>query len=272
MLAAGLAGASLFTAGPAGAITGGVAAPNGSYPFSAKLDIGGIRSCSGTLVDVQWLLTASSCFPENNGQDGAPAKATTATIGRTNLTQVAPVTKLAFRADRNLVLARLAAPVAGITPVKVATTAPAKDDVVRITGYGRTATEWVPDQLHSATATVDTVAATTLNLLPQAENGATTCKGDSGGPAFRETGGTAELVAVHSSSWQHGCFGETETRQGAVESRVDNLGGWLESQMVGLTAKPAPQHAINLSWVRISSLPTGSTARPRRTRRHCSAP
>jgi V8-like Glu-specific endopeptidase len=250
LLVAAIAGASLLTGAAGWAITGGGPAASGAYGFTAKLDIGGIRGCSATLVDPQWLLTASSCFPENSGQDGAPAKATTATVGRAVLSgtdgQVVPVSKLVFRADRNLVLARLATPVTGVTPIKLATAAPAGNDTLRIAGYGRTATEWVPD-LHSATTTVDGVTETTVSITA---NGVTTCKGDSGGPAFRESG---ELVAIHSTSWQNGCLGSTETRQGTTETRVDNLGGWLESQMLAPSASPAPQHAINLTWQKIAA-------------------
>ncbi|WP_157850297.1 trypsin-like serine protease, partial [Streptomyces rimosus] len=59
-LAAGIAAASItaavLTAAPANAVVG-AATKDGSYPFTAKLDIGGTRSCSAALVDEQWLLT-----------------------------------------------------------------------------------------------------------------------------------------------------------------------------------------------------------------------
>ena len=54
------------------------------------------------------------------------------------------------------------------------------------------------------------------------------CKGDTGGPALRESGGRVEVVAVNSTSWQGGCLGTpnpAETRTGAVDALVDDLAG-----------------------------------------------
>ncbi|WP_217225328.1 FG-GAP repeat protein [Streptomyces anulatus] len=48
-------------------------------------------------------------------------------------------------------------------------------------------------------------------------------KGDAGGPALREQDGKVLLAAVHSASWQAGCFGSEETRPGAVETRTDDI-------------------------------------------------
>ncbi|MEV6488761.1 VCBS repeat-containing protein [Actinoplanes sp. NPDC051633] len=38
-----------------------------------------------------------------------------------------------------------------------------------------------------------------------------------------------ELVGISDTSWQKGCLGETETRDGAVETRVDDLGDWIRA-------------------------------------------
>lgn len=67
--------------------------------------------------------------------------------------------------DRNLALARLSAPVTDITPVGLAGTAPAASETLMVAGYGRTATEWVPDRLHAAAFTVQDVATTTVGLM-----------------------------------------------------------------------------------------------------------
>ena len=61
---------------------------------------------------------------------------------------------------------------------------------------------------------------------------ADTCKGDAGGPAFREVGGVPEVVALHRTSWQKGCLLVTETRQGSTETRVDDLVTWIRAQIV----------------------------------------
>ncbi|MFC9477722.1 FG-GAP-like repeat-containing protein [Streptomyces griseus] len=224
----------------------GDAVADGTYAFTAKLDIGEgdtKRACTGSLVDAQWILTASSCFaaagqPAFPLPAGAPAQKTTATIGRTDLTgtggKVVEVTELVSRSDRDLVMAKLAQPVTDIAPVLLADSAPVAGESLRAVGYGRTATSWVPDRLHAGTFDVTATGATTVAVT---RDGGAICKGDAGGPALREQNGTLLLAAVHSASWGAGCFGSDETRPGAVESRTDDLTDWV-TQVRGLPKDP----------------------------------
>lgn len=207
------------------------------HTFTARLDIGsGQRACSASLVDPDWVLTAASCFvddPELGLEipTGQPMLATTATIGRTDLTTTGgeqrDIVELVPHESRDLVLGRLAQPVTGVSPVALATSAPVSGEELTIPGYGRTATEWAPLHLHTGKFAVDSVAADEVALTGQ--DGAAVCAGDTGGPAVRGSGSAVELVAVNSRSWQGGCFGidETETRTGAVNTRVDDLGDWV---------------------------------------------
>ncbi|MFH9355363.1 trypsin-like serine protease [Kitasatospora sp. NPDC017646] len=208
----------------------GDAASDGSYAATARLVIGdSLRACTGTLVDQYWVLTAASCFADDPAQPlalaaGAPKWKTSATVGGMS----AEVAELVPRQDRDLVMARLATPVGGITPLAVATTAPGAGQTLRVAGYGRTKDEWVPNKLHTGAFTVDTVNPTVLGIT--GTSGAAVCKGDTGAPAIRETNGKAELVAVASRSWQGGCLGTpaVETRTGATSTRVDDLAGWVQ--------------------------------------------
>jgi secreted trypsin-like serine protease len=205
----------LGTATPARAIGDGHPAPDGAYPFVVKLDIGD-RSCTGALIDPQLVVTASTCV--DNSPAGPPQQPTTATIGRTVLThndgQVRSIIHLVRRPDRNVVLARLSTPVTDVTPVKIATTGPQAGDVLEVAGFGRTTTEWVPDQLHTATLSVESVGEATLNLIGNTPPGAATCKGDAGGPAFRESNGGFELLAINHTSWQHACLAKPKRGKG----------------------------------------------------------
>ncbi|MFH8473361.1 trypsin-like serine protease [Streptomyces sp. NPDC018000] len=219
-----------LTSSPAQALDG-VTAADGSYSFTTKIDVGGVRACSGTLINNQWLISASSCFAEDPTQAtslpaGAPKLKSTAVIGRTDLTtatgEVRQITQLIPRQDRDLVLAKLDAPVYGISFLHPGSDAPVQGEALKGAGYGRTKNTWVPDVLHGAAFTAEAVEATSVNI-----DGTSVCKGDSGAPVFREKEGRPELVAIATNSWQGGCLGSNETRTGAVASRVDDIRAWI---------------------------------------------
>ncbi|MFC5033436.1 trypsin-like serine protease [Streptomyces sp. DSM 41987] len=223
------------------AVTGDATA-NGQFAFTTKLDIGGgQRSCTGTLLNNQWIITAASCFADDPAQPqtlpaGAPKLKATATIGRTDLTGTAgavrQIVDLVPRQDRDLVLAKLDAPVIGVRPLHPATTAPAQGEALKGAGYGRTKDIWVPGTLHTAAFTATQVNGTSVNI-----DGTAVCKGDTGAPAFRAVNGNFELAAVASTSWQGGCLGSDETRTGAVATRVDDINAWIR-QAVAATLTP----------------------------------
>ncbi|MGW2961752.1 trypsin-like serine protease [Streptomyces sp. NPDC001220] len=206
-----------------------------SHAFTARLDIGnGTKACSGVLIAPQWVATAASCFADNPAASikipaGAPKLKTTATIGRTDLTTttgtVREVVQLVPRDDRDLVLARLSAPVADIGLPGIATAAPAKDAAVSVTGYGRTKDEWVPLKLHGETFQVDQV--NTADFAVHGASGAAICAGDSGAPVFTSAG----LLGIASRSDQGGCFGTdaAQTSTNAVVTRTDDIAAWVKS-------------------------------------------
>ncbi|MCC2279117.1 trypsin-like serine protease [Streptomyces sp. ET3-23] len=223
---------------PAHAVVGD-AAKDGQYAFTAKIDIGdGKRSCTGALVESQWVLTAASCFADDPSQGfritgGAPKQKATVTVGRTDLsTETGTSTEaveLVPRGDRDLVLVKLAKPVSGVAPVAVGTTAPRQGEELRVSGYGRTKDEWAAVRLHTGSFTVGSVSGSTIELTGKSA-GAAVCKGDSGGPAFREKDGRFELVGINSTSLQGGCWGsdEAETGTAAVDARVDDVADWVQ--------------------------------------------
>ncbi|MER6025610.1 S1 family peptidase [Streptomyces sp. NPDC001851] len=233
-----------LTAAPATAVSGPTASDTVAAA-TARLDVGGQRGCSATLVAAQWLLTAASCFTDTPGTalaPGAPKLKTTATLGGS----AQQVVNLVPRADRDVVMAQLAKPVGGITPVPVATAAPATGDEVQAAGLGRTHEEWVPDQVHAAAFTVQNTAATTLDLAGKSD-GAAICKGDTGGPVLSTTGA---VLGVSSLSWQGGCLGTdpAETRTGAVAARVDDLASWVQQVAYAPVFAAAPwKHAVQIT-------------------------
>ncbi|MFE0508843.1 trypsin-like serine protease [Streptomyces sp. NPDC058964] len=229
---------------------------------SARLDVDGRHGCSATLVAPQWLLTAASCFTDTPGgtlAPGAPKLKTIATIGGS----AQQVVNLVPRSDRDVVMAQLAQPVRGITPLAMAGKAPAAGDEVQAAGFGRTRDDWVPDQVHAAAFTVQNIAATTLDLAAKSDRAAV-CKGDTGGPVLSTAGGHTAIAGVNSLSWQGGCLGAdaNETRTGAVAARVDDLTGWVQQVAYSTTFAAAPwKHAVRMTAGYFTGGSAGGTRR-----------
>ncbi|MFF4498313.1 trypsin-like serine protease [Streptomyces sp. NPDC001546] len=135
---AAAAAAGIVTAPSAGAAIG--ADTPGNYAFTAKINLGEQQACSGALVDPQWIITAAGCFAVDGkpAQIGKPAVATTVTVGRTDLTTtsgaVVDASYVIPHPDRDIAMVRLAKPVNGVVPAKVATTAPAASDKLIASG------------------------------------------------------------------------------------------------------------------------------------------
>ncbi|MEH0419655.1 FG-GAP-like repeat-containing protein [Streptomyces sp. B21-083] len=253
-LAAGLT-TSLLVAPAAQSVTGGQVGDTEDQ-FAVKLHIGTgtdrERSCSGTLVDQQWVLTAASCFAADPQQGfkiaaGAPADTTVVTLGADHPTaaQTAKqkVLQLVPHPDRDLVMARidnatttqnpLDGPFPDELPVGVGNGETAQGEQLRAVGFGRTKDEWVPGRAHTGAFGVDTVNPSTLAISPTAAGGAALCRGDAGAPVLRDD----KVVGVVTASWGGGCFNSDETRTGALATRVDDVVSWV--QQVRLTSRKA---------------------------------
>ncbi|MEU6239203.1 trypsin-like serine protease, partial [Kitasatospora sp. NPDC047058] len=205
----------------------------------------GSRSCTATLVDRYWALTTAGCFTDGTLGQGAPATRSTLAVGG----QSVEISELVPRADRDVVLARLATPVMNVAPAVLSGTAPVTEESLRVPGYGRTATQWRAAGQHTTTHTVGSVSATGVESAPAA-GAAAICAGAAGAPFLREKDGKAEVVAVASRSWHGGCFGTpaSETRTGAQSARVDDLAGWVQQVSSGwwdtLTANPVAGSSV----------------------------
>ncbi|BEL05616.1 hypothetical protein Q0Z83_038070 [Actinoplanes sichuanensis] len=230
MLAASVLGLAGLAAADQ-ALAGAVPTADAAYGYVVKVAVGGDRACTGVLVDPNLVATSKECFTVGSavavtGPAPAGSRVTTRSDQPT-AAQTVVVDYLHVRDDRNLVVAHLAKSVTGVrgsAPVSAA--APVAGETLRVLGFGRTSTEWVPALPHTTQISVQDVSATGLAVMPLADG--TICKGDAGGPVIREkSDGTAELVAVLSTSRQGGCLAETSTLRDATSTRVDGLGDWV---------------------------------------------
>ncbi|MCX5078982.1 FG-GAP-like repeat-containing protein [Streptomyces sp. NBC_00424] len=225
-------------------VTGSVTAipqqPAGDNPYAylGKLRIGETRACTAVLVDPRWVMTAKSCFADKPAENidvaaGAPKTKTMLTIGRKDLNasggHTTEISELVPRADRDLVMARLAQPVFTINPVGVSATAPTAGAQVTVPGFGRTAQDWAPAQAHKADFTVGAVAAGEFDLAPKTPADATVCQGDAGAPALQSVNGTTLVAGITSRSWQGGCLDGADSKTTSYDSRVDGLASWIGS-------------------------------------------
>ncbi|MFE9743205.1 trypsin-like serine protease [Streptomyces sp. NPDC006477] len=215
-------------------------APSGetTLAFTGKVTIGdSMRSCTATLVDPSWVVTAKHCFADNPADTttvtaGAPKDKTTVTVGRTDLTtsggHTTDLVQLVPHADRDLVMARLDKPALNVTPVALSTTEPAAGQDITVVGFGRTKTDWVPSKLHSATFTTGASDTSGFLISPKAPADATICQGDAGAPAIRTENGKPALVGITTRSGLNGCLDAANTTAGAYETRTDNLREWIQ--------------------------------------------
>ncbi|GGQ77476.1 trypsin-like serine protease [Couchioplanes azureus] len=223
------AGAGLLGVTPAYAVGGTANVPNDAYGFAARIDVSGVRACSGALVAPQWIVTSAVCFAEPGRPvtAGAPPRAASVTVGRVvSAAKPLAVTKIVPHAERDIVLAKLQSRVTGVTPVPIAKSVPTIGEVLRAAGFGRTKTQWLPDELHVAAFAVRGVRVNALDLTRQ-DAAAGICKGDAGGPLMREAAGRVELVAIHRSAGQSGCLGSSDAGKDAVDTRLDDVAGWI---------------------------------------------
>jgi secreted trypsin-like serine protease len=250
--------AAVLSATPAAAVADGTPAAPGQYPFAMRLTMTHIprpdgtfynSACSAALISPTWIITAGHCFHDVDRVpvSGPVPYATTATpntVARNepartdywfellDLLSPAPgehtdVTDVQQSTTSDIALARLATPVADITPLGLSDTGPVAGAVLTIAGWGAT-TGFFPtpsSQLSIGQVKIETVKPTTITVVgssPAADTSA--CLYDSGAPYFT-TPPDAPPLLVSTESTGPGC----PHTNAETTARVDTLTTWIRT-------------------------------------------
>ena len=224
---------------PASAISNGTTGNNSENLNVVKVATG-YGTCTGTLIDPQWVATAASCFTKNPAdyktlEAKAPTLPAKALFGSDAANRDNPGTAITTLAPydgadkRDLVLAKLATPALNTPTMKLANTPPATGEQLTFMGWGRTKPEWIPREKKTAPFTINTVDPTEITITGTAPENASLCLGDSGAPGIRTTANGQELTALNSRSWQKNCLGSEQTKDGAYATRLDDINPWIQN-------------------------------------------
>ncbi len=234
-----------FLAPGAHAIVGGGPAPDGRFPFTAKVDVGGAAGCTGSLVAPTWVITAGHCASASGALGfplpmALPPSAFTVTLGTTHAdgrggethsvtsVHVDPNYAATNGTGSDVSLLELSEP-ATTAPVRIA--APSESglwepgDDLTIAGFGVTEEDGdAPDTLQftdvprvadpdCSAAYGDTTPVAGDAFDPKTaicaglpQGGKDTCQGDSGGPILAPLGAGFRLIGA--TSYGEGCARE----------------------------------------------------------------
>lgn len=220
------------------------------YPTTGALLFGNSAGsaqglCSGTLIGCQTFLTAGHCVCDTTGAQcqgaGAPNPAQYFVFLQHG--GIYSVSNIALRSDFNfpvgdVAVLRLAAPVTGISPTAINTTAaPSPGTLATIAGFGDTGGP-VDDyglkyfgDVHMASCTGGVSNTTSVcfnfsNPLGAPGSNSDTCNGDSGGPLFVDFGSGPRLSGVTSGGNSANCL----PTDASYDANVFNYRSWIQSQ------------------------------------------
>lgn len=252
-------------------VVGGTQAAQGEFPWAVYL--GG---CGGSLIRPDVVLSAGHCFSGTGNNTSI-----TATIGTVdNQSSSAQRIRSTYVYDagtagsNDWALIKLASPVTGITPIKLASTTAYDNGTFTVMGWGATS-EGGSSSRYLLKAQVPFIDDATCkaygglyNGLVAAQEicagyaagGVDTCQGDSGGPMVRRDANNA-WIQVGVVSWGDGCarpnkpgvYTQVSNFSAAIEAKANELSG-------GTTPPPPGCSGTNGTNVNINDLQTSTSS------------
>ncbi|XP_041355351.1 polyserase-2-like [Gigantopelta aegis] len=228
-------------------IVGGTVAPRGGYPWQVSLQYNQQHLCGGTLIDDQWIVTASHCF-----DDIFHVRGWTAVLGIHNrysiyTSQIHDVTRIVRHADytkadngHDIAMVKLSKPVditgTYVRPACLPWNEDFTNDVCTVTGWGSTHTDG-PGTQYLREVNIQVISNSRCkyflgnvifnhNLCAGiTAGGKDACQGDSGGPLVCKSGSDKSYKLAGIVSWGYGC-GDRNTP--GVYTRVQSFLDWIE--------------------------------------------